>query len=278
MVEYREWPYNIRLWIAGWAEQLLDNVMNRLFALLIKDNLDECDLYIPRAYQHTSNISVLDWNESDNFEYVGRVENLNIYREVDKSFSDWMFIFDEGFDWKRKWVLITPGDCPIIWIKHKSLNIMWLIHSGWKSTAKWIIDNWFDILEERYWKEVFKDLILRISPFSKKCCYEFSHDLFKKAFIEWNLSETEIIDPLSKRHSEVHISKHLIHFEQWHKTLDIEWILRLSIGERWIPNENISISDICTIHQWHWIWYFSNRVGSREWDWSKRFWVWIFTK
>lgn len=153
---------------------------------------------------------------------------------------------------------------------------MWLVHSGWRWTAKDILGKTLRLTKDLFGKKALEYINVQIAPFAKWCCYEFSKDTFMEAFFSWIVPEINktksIIEPFSSRYSNINCLEYLL--PCWDGfNLDHEWLLRAVLKANWVNENNINISPMCTICEGHDYWYYSSRK-----DPSKRFWVLIFNR
>jgi len=73
---------------------------------------------------------------------------------------------------------VRVADCNAIYLWDENLNIIMILHAGWRGTVKNILLKGINIFREN--DIASEDINIYISPSARKCCYEVQEDFIKK--------------------------------------------------------------------------------------------------
>ncbi len=131
---------------------------------------------------------------------------------------------------------VSIADCTPVFIYDKKTNAIGDVHSGWKGTTYRITSKTAKLMHETYGCQ-YEDMIVCIGPCIGKDHFEVQDDvkeLFENEFKELK-SEDYIVD---KGVNENGVHKYLI---------DTSYVIKMNMINLGVKEENIYISDICTV-------------------------------
>ena len=106
----------------------------------------------------------------------------------------------DGMITKEKWIMLftIEADCVPIYIYDPVSHCIWMVHSGWKGTAKKIAVNAVKLMEEKYGANL-SDIHIVLGPHICSSCYEVGWDVKDEFWILF--TEEEINDIFTNSHS-----------------------------------------------------------------------------
>ena len=109
-----------------------------------------------------------------NISYLKQTHS-NVVKLVKKSgfrgCGDGMFTFEKG-----NFLVITVADCVPVYFYIPEIELIGLVHCGWKGLKKGIIEKSLNILEKEIESFNVNNLYCVIGPHIKQCCYEFDEE------------------------------------------------------------------------------------------------------
>lgn len=120
------------------------------------------------------------------------------------------------------------ADCVPIFFLDKEIQVIGLVHAGWRGTVKGIVCKMVDMLVEKFNSQP-KDILVGIGPSIGQCCFEVGEEVFK----EFKKAYTDIIDNITQKISDKYY-------------IDLWKTNKLILEKKGILPSNISISGLCT--------------------------------
>lgn len=126
-------------------------------------------------------------------------------------------------------VLVTfHADCVPVFFYDKLLNVIALVHSGWRGTASDISGKTVRKMAEEFGSSP-EDIIAVIGPSINKCCFEVDRDVYMH-FNDYMKQSKDLYEEKPGN--------------KW--CIDLQGIIKRQLVLKGIPEENISISRVCT--------------------------------
>lgn len=180
----------------------------------------------------SKNISKLFNVKEENIVFSNQVHGTNIgyIKDIEKYKNE---IFPKGVDGlitdRKDIVLVTYyADCvPLFFLDIKN-QIIALAHAGWRGTVKNIGGKMVDLMVNKFNSNP-KNIFIGIGPSIGPCCYEVGENLYNE--FKKNYSFYEELFVLKK-------------VNKWY--LNLWEANRILLYNKGIPNENITVSNICT--------------------------------
>ncbi len=135
----------------------------------------------------------------------------------------------DGVFTKEKNVLLMTfyADCTPIYFYDSAQHIVGMVHSGWRGTAKRIVEKGISFMKETYQTRI-EDLQLVIGPSAGSCCYEID-DAVKSQFPNYESFFTPT--------------------REGHYLMDIKGINKAIILEQGLLESQVEMSQACTLCQ-----------------------------
>lgn len=130
---------------------------------------------------------------------------------------------------KKNIALVTfYADCVPLFFFDSDKEVIALSHSGWRGTVKEIAKETIDIMRSEF-KCESKDIKIAIGPSIGSCCFEVGEEVFSEFIdkLNWSLQFCIKTDN-----------------DKWH--INLQEIIKKSLVNSGIKEENICMSDICT--------------------------------
>lgn len=157
-----------------------------------------------------------------NQKHTDKIFSLNQNNLTEYNYSDAVIT-----DLKNAFLCVSIADCAAILLYDKNKEIIAAIHSGWKGTKMKIVEKTILHMNENF-KTNSSDLLAFISPMAQKERYEVGDEFL-------NYFDSKYLEKTSDK----------LYFDN--KTANYDILLK------YLPKENIEVSDVCTIenNNWH---------------------------
>lgn len=123
---------------------------------------------------------------------------------------------------------VVTADCVPVLLIDKKKRIVAAVHSGWKGTAKKILQKTVKKMSDSFGSKP-EDMIAGIGPSIGKCCYEV---------------DEKVIEPMKKEFDYLNRFSAQKKENKWH--IDLQMINREQLIETGLMPENINIVNLCT--------------------------------
>lgn len=124
-------------------------------------------------------------------------------------------------------LVIQTADCAPLFMYDPDAGVIALAHAGWKGTLARIVQRTIEAMAKLGSKP--ENIISWIGPMAHSCCYEVSEELVQAFVAEFTELPPNVI--CEERH------------------LNLVQINAMQMTEAGVPKENISLSNVCTIHR-----------------------------
>ncbi|TCO68617.1 hypothetical protein EV203_10187 [Caldanaerobacter subterraneus] len=160
----------------------------------------------------------------------GNVVRKITYEDRGKNFGKNDIIGVDGLVTSERGIpLVTfHADCVPLFFLDPVKKVVALSHAGWRGTVAYIGPNTVEVMRKEYGSNP-KDILVGIGPSIYKCCYEVGEDVaerVKEAIEDWK----EVLVKKSDG--------------KW--LLDLQHANYIELVKNGIPDENITVSHICT--------------------------------
>ncbi len=160
--------------------------------------------------EHTNHVSIARRNDFQNATH-------HVYLSTDALVSDEPDLA----------LVIQTADCAPLFLLDPVAGVIGLAHGGWKGTLARIVQRTIETMADLGSNRA--NILSWIGPMAHSCCYEVSEELVQAFVAEF----TEL--PRNVIHEERH--------------LNLVQINAMQMIEAGVPEENISFSNVCTIHR-----------------------------
>ncbi|MCR4901481.1 MAG: peptidoglycan editing factor PgeF [Butyrivibrio sp.] len=169
--------------------------------------------------------------------YQTHTTNIKVIKDEDRGkgvCKKREYVDIDGLITNVRGIILTTyhADCPPVYLVDTKNKAIGLCHSGWKGTLGEIAVNAIKAMNKEYGTDA-KDIHAAIGPSICKDCYEISSDVAEKFIEKFGLDTLYSIDALEDK-------------ENGKYQLGLWNIIKNSLLNAGVPQENIETTDICT--------------------------------
>lgn len=167
-------------------------------------------------------------------------KGIGIYRDKDMESVDALVTIEPGLT-----LCTYYADCTPIFFVDTGTHAIGLAHAGWRGTVGRIAEKVIDTMKESFGTDP-ADLVCAVGPNIRVCCYEVDEPCAKE-FYALGLDSDRFVFPKGG-------GKYMVDMNECNRQILV------SCG---VKNENIAVSDVCTMHNSELLWSHRATKGDR---------------